>query len=109
MSKCSLFVLPSRTEAFARVLLEAMASEKPIISSDVDGIPHYIKHGSNGLLFKSENVQDLAQKMRLLLSNQHYASRLAKNGSEYVHQYLSEERYVESFKNMIDVTLSSIG
>src|SRR4030067_495925 len=54
LSKCSLFILPSRSEAMGRVLLEAMASKKPIIASNVDGIPTYIKHGYNGLLFESE-------------------------------------------------------
>ena len=69
MAACSLFVLPSRTEAMGRVLLEAMACKKPIIASNVGGIPNVIKDGYNGLLFKSEKVDDLADKIRLVLSN----------------------------------------
>ena len=105
MSKCALFILPSRTEAMGRVLLEAMASKKPIIASNVDGIPYYIKHGFNGLLFEPENVEDLASKMKILLSNPDYASKLAENGHKYAHQYLSEKRYVECFKKMVDKVL----
>jgi len=107
MSRCTLFVLPSRTEAMGRVLLEAMASKKPIIASNVDGIPHYIKHGFNGLLFESENVEDLAEKIKIILSNPDYAKKLAENGYNYVHQHLSEERYVECFKKMVDKVLSN--
>jgi len=107
MSRCSLFILPSRTEAMGRVLLEAMASKKPIIASNVDGIPHYIKHGFNGLLFESENVEDLAEKIKIILSNPDYAKKLAENGYNYVHQHLSEERYVECFKKMVDKVLSN--
>ena len=43
MAGCSLFILPSRTEAMGRVLLEAMACKKPIIASNVGGIPEIIK------------------------------------------------------------------
>jgi len=107
MSRCTLFVLPSRTEAMGKVLLEAMASKKPIIASNVDGIPYYIKHGFNGLLFESENVEDLAEKIRIILSNPDYAKKLAENGYNYVHQHLSEERYVECYKKMIERVLSS--
>jgi len=105
MSRCALFVLPSRTEAMGRVLLEAMASKKPIIASNVDGIPYYIKHGFNGLLFESENVEDLAEKIKIILSNPDYTKKLAENGYRYVHQYLSEERYIECFKKMIEKVL----
>ena len=80
MAGCSLFVLPSRTEAMGRVLLEAMACKKPIIASNVGGIPEIIKDGYNGLLFESENVDDLAEKIRLVLSNKKYPTMLRNNG-----------------------------
>ena len=105
MSRCGLFVLPSRTEGMGRVLLEAMASKKPIIASNVDGIPYYTKHGFNGLLFESENVEDLAEKIKIILSNPDYAKKLAENGYNYVHQHLSEERYIECFRKMIEKVL----
>ena len=105
MSRCTLFVLPSRTEAMGRVLLEAMACKKPIIASNVDGIPTYIKHEFNGLLFESENAEDLAEKIKIILSNPDYAKKLAENGYNYVHQHLSEERYIECFKKMIEKVL----
>lgn len=106
LSKCFSFILPSRSEAMGRVLLEAMASKKPIIASNVDGIPTYIKHGYNGLLFESENVDDLAEKMRMIMGNESYAKQLAENGYKYVHEHLSEECYVNKFHDMIEKTLN---
>ena len=61
-----------------------------------------IKHGRNGLLFESENVDDLAEKMRTLLADENYANQLAENGYQFVHAELSEERYVENFSKMIE-------
>ena len=105
LSRCTLFILPSRTEAMGRVLLEAMACKKPIIASNVDGIPTYIKHEFNGLLFESENAEDLAFKISLLLRNPDFAKQLAENGYKYVHEYFSEKRYIENFKNMVQEAL----
>jgi glycosyltransferase involved in cell wall biosynthesis len=85
-----------------RVLLEAMACKKPIIASRVDGIPHYVKHGFNGLLFKSENVEDLATNIRTILNDPEYAAKLGENGQRHVREYLSEDRYIELYKQMID-------
>ena len=105
MSECSLFVLPSRTEAMGRAILEAMASRKPIVASNVDGIPSFIMNGETGLLFESENDEDLALKMESVLGNVELAGRLAGNGYAYVHERLSEERFFECYKQMIEETL----
>lgn len=107
MRKSALFVLPSRTEAMGRVLLEAMACKVPIIASNVDGIPYYIKDGLNGRLFEPENVLDLADKLRIILSDRLYARKLAENGYRFVHNKLSERIYAECFKNLIYATLKS--
>lgn len=105
MSRCSLYVLASRTEAMGRVLLEAMASKKPIIASNVGGVPEVIKDGYNGLLFEKENVDDLADKINLLLSNRDLTTKLAQNGFEYVQKYMSEDSYIENYRQMIKEVL----
>jgi glycosyltransferase involved in cell wall biosynthesis len=105
MTESCLFVLPSRTDASPRVLREAMASKKPVIASNIEGIRSLIKHGENGLLFESENVDDLAEKMKMVLQDEDYARRLAENGYKYVYDNLSEESYVNNFSNMIETAL----
>ena len=106
MSGCTLFILPSRTEAMGRVLLEAMACRKPIIASNVGGIPQIIKDGYNGLLFKSENVDDLTKKIKLVLSNKNLANKLGNNGYAFVNEKLSEECYAKNYIEMIKNTIN---
>jgi glycosyltransferase involved in cell wall biosynthesis len=101
MRKCYAFVLPSRSEAMGRVLLEAMAFEKPIVASNVDGIPYIIRDGYNGLLFENEDVNGLADKLNTILSSTDYAKYLAKNGLEYMNTFLTPERYGKLFTEMI--------
>ena len=100
---CSVYVLASRTEAMGRVLLEAMASQKPIVASDVGGVSRVIIDGYNGLLFQSENVDDLAMKLQKLLSDKRFARTLAQNGSEYVKDKLSENNYIRNYMDFINL------
>jgi glycosyltransferase involved in cell wall biosynthesis len=102
MSSCSLFVLASRSEAMGRVLLEAMAARKPIIASAVDGVPYYIKDNDNGLLFRSEDVEELAEKLATLLTNPELQVRLAKRGYEKAFSEYDERSYVREFRGMLE-------
>lgn len=105
ISTCSIFLLASRTEAMGRVLLEAMAHKKPIIGSDVDGIPSYVIDHFNGLIFESENENDLAKKILYLTNNAKMQSELAENGLNYVNTELSEEMYLRHYQEMIQAVL----
>lgn len=55
-------------EAFGRVIIEAQAMGKPIITSDIGEPAAVVKHGINGWKFKSRDPQDLAQKIDAVLS-----------------------------------------
>jgi len=98
---CSVYVLASRSESMGRVLLEAMAARKPIIASAVGGVPHYIGDNDNGLLFRSEDVKELAEKLTALLTNPELQARLAKRGYEKVFSEYDERSYVCSFRKML--------
>ena len=54
-SACDIFVLPSFEEGFGIVLTEAMASGKPLIGSNIGGIPMQIREGWNGFLVEPGN------------------------------------------------------
>jgi glycosyltransferase involved in cell wall biosynthesis len=105
MAGCTAFVLPSRTEAMGRVLLEAMASRKAIVASRVDGIPTYVHDGENGLLFEPESIDGLAEALRRILGDPALRERLAANGYREVHENLSEARYVEGVSRMVAFAL----
>ena len=69
MGRCGIFVLPSRTEAMGRVLLEAAACAKPRLGSDLEGIPSVIENEVDGLLFKPNDAGDLAAKLDRLMGD----------------------------------------
>lgn len=81
---CEFFVLPSRSEPFGIVLLEAMTLGKAIVATRVGGIPEFIKDGDTGLLIEACDSQALAENILRLLQDHELRSRLGKNGLQWV-------------------------
>jgi glycosyltransferase involved in cell wall biosynthesis len=105
MSRCAVFVMGSRSEAMGRVTLEAMAARRAIVASAVDGVPHYVKDGFNGLLFEPGDPKDLARKLRTLLKDRELAARLATNAYDHLHAELDEAAFVRRFDELLDAVL----
>jgi glycosyltransferase involved in cell wall biosynthesis len=101
---CSIFVLPSRTEAMGRVLVEAMAARKARIGADVDGIPTVINDGIDGLLFKKEDSAELSQKLALLMSDADLRMRLANEGLKRINEEFTKDRFaLNTYKFLSEV------
>lgn len=64
-----LFVIPSKFEGLSNALLEAYTMGIPCIGSDVVGINNVIRDNVTGLLFKSDDLNDLSAKMIFSLNN----------------------------------------
>ena len=61
------FVFPSLAEGFAHVLLEAMASGLPVISTDRTATPDLIRHGREGFIVRAGSAPDLAAHIEFFL------------------------------------------
>jgi len=67
---CAVVVLPSRQEAFGRILIEAMAAGVPVVATAVGGIPEVCVDGVTGLLVPPEDPDALAVAIALTLTDQ---------------------------------------
>jgi glycosyltransferase involved in cell wall biosynthesis len=78
----TMLVLPSkdRSEGFGLTILEANASGKPAIGSNVGGIPSVIKHGVNGLLVPPCDEKALASSISTLLEDETQAKKMGEAG-----------------------------
>jgi glycosyltransferase involved in cell wall biosynthesis len=70
LALCAAVVLPSRQEAFGRVLIEAMAAGVPVIATAVGGIPEVCTDGLTGFLVPPEDAEALAVAIALTLTDQ---------------------------------------
>lgn len=102
MKDCYCFVLPSLSEGLPRVIIEAMASRKPVIASNVGGIPELVKDKFNGFIFNSANSNNLVEKLRWLLSDSELTKKMGERGREIVSLKYSNKKYIENYLKIID-------
>lgn len=94
-----LFVLPSRFgEGLPMVLLEAMGSAIPVITTPVEGIVEVVQDGQNGLLVPSDDVAALRDAIRSLLSSPARRADLGTAARETVVTRYSSDRMAEGFE-----------
>lgn len=86
-----IFVLPSfRGEGVPQVILEAMAIGLPIVASNVGGVGGVIRHNENGLLCEPHSVENLADRIRLLLSDAEFRQKLGQHAAREIHAHTME-------------------
>lgn len=104
-------VVPSIYEEFGLVAIEMMMHCLPVIVSDTGGLTEIVKDGINGLKvslvikegIRTINVQELIQKLLLLLNHEDYASELGRRGRET----FLEKYEISSFqREMLDLYLN---
>lgn len=81
------FILFSEWEGFGIVVLEAMASELPVIVSDRGALPILIDQRKNGLIAKFKDVKDLKDKINLLLNDKKLTAKIKINEKQFVKQF----------------------
>ncbi|MGO2074867.1 MAG: glycosyltransferase family 4 protein, partial [Pseudoalteromonas sp.] len=79
---CSIFVLPSYHEGLPRTVLEAMATGRPILTTDVPGCRETVVNGENGWLVEKANIKQLAERMIWFIENSEQWQRMANNSRE---------------------------
>jgi glycosyltransferase involved in cell wall biosynthesis len=93
-----LFILSSRSEAMAYVIIEACALGLPIISSKVGGIPEIITHEKDGLLYPQGDVSALTKCYTQLLNDKALRDTLAQNALLRAQDFTLEKMVRETTK-----------
>ena len=86
MAKSSVFVMPSSIENHSNTLIEAMIVGAPCVSSYVGGVPEYVEHGKNGLLYRFEEYEVLAGHIMHLFEHPSFADQVALTACEGMRQ-----------------------
>ncbi|MBN2612170.1 MAG: glycosyltransferase [Bacteroidales bacterium] len=82
-----IFIMISYFETFGRVYFEAMSMKIPIICAKNSGIFGFFKEMTEGISVKHDDIEDIIQKIELLISDETLRRSIGKNGFELVKQY----------------------
>ncbi len=83
-----IFIRPSLSEGLGNSFLEAMAVGLPVIGTPVGGIPDFLEDGKTGIFCQPKNPKSIADKIKLLLSDNNLRQTIIENGRK-----LAKEKY----------------
>lgn len=101
-----IFVCTSLIESLPRVVMEAMAFELPIISTNVYGIPELIEDGISGILVPPKNEEILVENIELLYKNEKIREKLGEKANERVKSMFEVNKMIDKYDNIIKELLN---
>ncbi len=100
------FVLPSISEGLSLVVLEAAASGRMIVATNVGGVPEIIQDQETGLLFKPKNIEQLVKKLNWISEHHDLAIKMAKNLQQSVVDKYDINQTVKQYEKLYESTFN---
>jgi len=100
LNAIDIYCLPSLWEGFPIGIIEAMAMNKPVVASPVDGTKELIQHGKTGLLVEQGKPNELANALLLLSNDNTLSQTLSSSANNYVRENFGINRLVDEVQNL---------
>ena len=96
-------VVPSQEyESFNLTIIEAMANQVPIVSTDVGGIPEVLGASRAGLVCTKNNSVEFATAVLRILGDSDLASEMRRNGRQFYEENFTSQKMAEEFRNLFN-------
>jgi glycosyltransferase involved in cell wall biosynthesis len=91
LAACDVFIMPSSFEGFSQAVMKAMAQGKPVVVTNVGGLPYEVGYGSCGVLCEFGDPGSLAESIMRLLANPELATQMGKEGRARAKDFTFEK------------------
>ena len=105
MRAFDLVVVNSRAEPFGLTVVEAMASQTPLLATAVDGICEIVEHGKSGWLAKKDDHSALVEGLRVMLLDANLRNRLSMAALSEARSRFSVEKFLSKIQSLYWQTL----
>jgi glycosyltransferase involved in cell wall biosynthesis len=100
LTRATVFAIPSIAELQSIATMEAMASGLPVVAANAMALPHLVHTGKNGYLFEPADVDDLAEKLTLVLTaSDAELARMKRTSLKYIEAH-DIERTLDTFESL---------
>jgi glycosyltransferase involved in cell wall biosynthesis len=106
LANMDIAVLASLQEPFGRVVIEAMAMQKPVVATAVGGVPEIVADGVTGLLIPPADVDALAQALEVLILDREQRNAMGKQGRKGVEELFPLTKHVQHIQSLYHTILS---
>jgi glycosyltransferase involved in cell wall biosynthesis len=107
LSNVEIVVIPSLYEAPSAVAIEASAMRRPVVASNVGGIPEVIIDGETGFLVPPKDPQAIAEKVIFLLKNPQIAKEMGEKGYQRIKENFTQERLAREYEKLYEELLKT--
>jgi glycosyltransferase involved in cell wall biosynthesis len=108
MAAMDVFVLPSISEGFGMVVMEALAVGTPVVASRTGGIPEIVDHGETGWVEEPGDVTAFSERIEWCLDNPDRAAEMGAEGSRRVRERFDAgqlaEQHVSLYRSLVEET-----
>ena len=103
----NVLLLPSETESFGLVALEAMSCAVPVVASKRGGLPEVVQDGETGLLFDPHDVAGMSEAVIALLDNPDRARAMGEAGRRIARERHCISRVIDEYVELYERTTPS--
>jgi glycosyltransferase involved in cell wall biosynthesis len=100
MSALDIFAFPSHAESFGVVLIEAMAMERPVVSTNCDGVLDIVVDGQTGIYVHPRNAAELATALSRLIDDAALREKMGKAGRRRVEELFDQRKQMNTIEEV---------
>lgn len=103
-SAAEVVIVPSHYESFGLVALESMACGTPVVASEIGGLAFLVRDGETGFHVPAGDAEALAERLGLLIQDDHLRAKLGRQAAEYASEYdwpVIADSVIKLYRNLV--------